>query len=138
MVLVDWLYVLLLDEWDLAVVTYRNGVVSGIRNLAVKLGDVKKWTAEQLQFKEPLKQRFADRYLHTLDGLVAPLAELTKPDETLIFCSTKDLHQVPLHALRVNGQIAIERNPIIYCQSLRYYASVKCPCKIPCSIQPKP
>ena len=117
-VLIEWVYVLLLDEWDLAVVTYRNGIMSGIRNLSVKLGDVRKWTSEQLQFKEPLKQRFADRFLHTLDGLVAPLAALTKPDESLVFCSTKDLHQVPLHALKINGQVAIERNPIVYCQSL--------------------
>ena len=117
-VLVDWVYILLLDEWDLAVVTYRNGVVSGIRSLSVKLGDVRKWTAEQLQSKHPLNHRFADRFLHTLDGLVAPLAELTKPNETLVFCPTKDLHQVPLHALKINGQITIERNPIVYCQSL--------------------
>ena len=117
-VLVDWIFVPFLDEWDLAAVTYRNGVIYGIRNLSVKLGDVQKWIKEQLDFQTPLTQRFADRHLHKLDGLVAPLAELTKPDETLVFCPTKDLHRLPLHALKIGGQVAIERNPVVYCQSL--------------------
>ena len=117
-VLVDWVWILFADAWDLAIVTYRNGVISGIRILPIKVVDVEKWALDQLRPYEPLKHRRAAVFLRKLDALVAPLAELTKPNETLIFCSTKTLYRIPLHALIIGGQVAIERNPIVYCQSL--------------------
>jgi CHAT domain-containing protein len=117
-VLVDWVWILFADAWDLAIVTHRNGVISGIRILPIKVIDVEKWAQDQLQAHEPLKHRRAAVFLRKLDALVAPLAELTKPNETLIFCPTKALYRLPLHALRIGGQVAIERNPIVYCQSL--------------------
>ena len=116
-VLVDWVYVLYADAWDLLLVTYRNGEINKFSDLSVKLAAVEKWTEEQLRFNYPLVQDYADYYLHRLDGLMAPLANVTSPGETLVFCPTKVLHRVPLHALKIGGQIAIERNPIVYCQS---------------------
>lgn len=116
-ILVDWVYVLFADAWDLLLVTYRNGEINKFGDLSVKLAAVEKWTEEQLGFKYPLAQKYADYFLHRLDGLMTPLANVTSPGETLVFCPTKVLHRVPLHALNIGGQIAIERNPIVYCQS---------------------
>jgi hypothetical protein len=94
-VLVDWVYLLLLDAWDLFLVTYRNGEMDRIGDLPLKLDHVRKWTDDQLGFNDPLNQRNADYFLHKLDPLVAPLAQITAPGETLIFCPTKALHRVP-------------------------------------------
>ena len=111
-VLVDWAYLFFLDAWDLFLVTYRNGKVDKLADLPLKLDYVRKWTDDQLRFQDPLNQRNADYFLHKLDPLVAPLAHITAPGELLIFCPTKVLHRVPLHALRIGHQIANERNPI--------------------------
>lgn len=56
--------------------------------------------------------------LHELDALVAPLAHLTIPDEHLILCPTRSLHAVPLHALHVEKEPLIVRNPVAYAPSL--------------------
>lgn len=60
--------------------------------------------------------------LRDLDILVAPLFELSTPDDLLVLCPTGALHAIPLHALRLgpteDRQILIERNPIVYCANL--------------------
>ena len=60
--------------------------------------------------------------LRDLDILVAPLAELSSPDDLLVLCPTGSLHAIPLHALRLgpieDRQVLIERNPIVYCANL--------------------
>lgn len=53
-----------------------------------------------------------------LEELVRPLASHTLPGDKLIFCPTGPLHDLPLHALLVDGKMLIERNPITYCHSL--------------------
>jgi CHAT domain-containing protein len=56
--------------------------------------------------------------LHEMDFLVAPLAELTEPGERLILSPTGKLHALPLHALHVNGEPLLVRNPVVYTPSL--------------------
>lgn len=59
--------------------------------------------------------------LRDLDALVAPLAQLSNPEDLLVFCPTGILHSIPLHALRIGSEeedILIVRNPITYCASL--------------------
>ena len=58
------------------------------------------------------------RLLRKLNPLVKPLAEHTKPGQVLVFSSVEKLHQVPLHALLVDKEVLIKRNPIVYCSSL--------------------
>ena len=55
------------------------------------------------------------------DFLVAPLLSLqaVRPGDLLILSPSGPLHRLPMHALRLpNGEILIERHPIVYCHNL--------------------
>lgn len=67
---------------------------------------------------EDLKNKEASRVLDKLSPLVEPLKELSKPGQTLVFSPWGNLHRVPLHALKIDGQTLIKRNPVVYCSSL--------------------
>ena len=56
-------------------------------------------------------------FLYELNPLVEPLA-WTKPGQTLVFSPCGSLHRIPLHALKVDGEVIIKRNPVVYCSSL--------------------
>ncbi|GGV20931.1 CHAT domain-containing protein [Streptomyces spectabilis] len=50
-----------------------------------------------------------------LDPLVAPLAALTRPEDTVVICPTGALHHVPFHALCPDASGAlIDRNAVTY------------------------
>lgn len=54
-----------------------------------------------------------------LDRLIQPLSIHTNPGDLLILSPSALLHSVPLHALGLpDGQILIERNPIVYSSNL--------------------
>jgi len=65
-----------------------------------------------------LKGEEAERLLEQLQPLVQPLANSTEPGQTLVFCPAGNMHRIPLHALKLDGDVLIQRNPIIYCSSL--------------------
>jgi tetratricopeptide (TPR) repeat protein len=67
---------------------------------------------------EDLKGKDADELLKQLQPLIQPLAQATKPGQTLVFCPAGNLHRIPLHALELDGDVLIRRNPIVYCSSL--------------------
>ena len=46
------------------------------------------------------------------------MAAITQPGQTLVFSSIGSLHRLPFHALTLDGEILIQRNPIVYCSSL--------------------
>jgi CHAT domain-containing protein len=52
-----------------------------------------------------------------LDSLIAPLDRASRPDETIVFCPTGLLQNIPLHALALAGGTLIERNPVAYVPS---------------------
>lgn len=56
--------------------------------------------------------------LHKLSPLVAPLATCSRPGQVLVFSAVGNLHRIPFHALPVDGEILIRRNPIVYSSSL--------------------
>ncbi|KAL7770058.1 hypothetical protein ACKLNR_001442 [Fusarium oxysporum f. sp. zingiberi] len=61
--------------------------------------------------------------LRALDGLVAPLDQLTKPGDLVVLCPTGVLHSIPLHALYISDNVpVIERNPVIYSASLTTFS----------------
>lgn len=68
--------------------------------------------------EEDLSHADSRRLLRKLNPLVKPLAEHTQPGQVLVFSSIEKLHQVPLHALLVEKEVLIKRNPIVYCSSL--------------------
>ncbi|ERF75709.1 hypothetical protein EPUS_01539 [Endocarpon pusillum Z07020] len=68
--------------------------------------------------EEDLGHADSRKLLRKLNPLVKPLAEHTRPGQVLVFSSIEKLHQVPLHALLVEKEVLIKRNPIVYCSSL--------------------
>ncbi|MCJ1383658.1 hypothetical protein MMC17_006772 [Xylographa soralifera] len=129
-VFVDWIHVRWLDDWDLAILLYRNGFFVGFYKMPIKLQRVEEWIMGNLdpstQIWEsdedakfcPLIGRSASRALRQLEALISPLEQATKPGELLVFSPTLALHRVPLHALNISKQPIIVRNPVVYCQSL--------------------
>ena len=118
-VLVDWfhVYVDATDEGSILLLTARSGSTPTINLLSTKPEKVSKWINSNLS---------GDSSVHTkdttdLDSLVQPLAEVTKPGETLVFCASGNLHRLPLHSIDVVEdefwQPLIYRNPIIYTHS---------------------
>ncbi len=68
--------------------------------------------------EDDLGHAHSRKLLRKLNPLVKPLAEHTKPGQVLVFSSVEKLHQVPLHALLVDQEVLIKRNPVVYCSSL--------------------
>jgi CHAT domain len=68
--------------------------------------------------EDDLSHADSPKLLRKLNPLMKPLAEHTKPGQVLVFSSVEKLHQVPLHALLVDKEVLIKRNPIVYCSSL--------------------
>ena len=56
--------------------------------------------------------------LQQLSPLLKPLIEISKPGQTLVFSATGDLHRVPLHAITIDGEVLIRRNPVVYTSSM--------------------
>ncbi|KAH0536095.1 hypothetical protein FGG08_007000 [Glutinoglossum americanum] len=96
--------------------------MSHIRGQPIKIRsseDVMEWKRKYFDsFSSWSEDSLEMEYLEELNWLVAPLAEVSRPGDTLVFCPSGVLHGIPLHALSVGDECLIERNPIIYCDSL--------------------
>ena len=57
---------------------------------------------------------------------MAPLRQISTPGQVLVFSPIGDLHCIPLHALKLDGDVLIRRNPIVYCSSLTVLNVVFC------------
>ena len=66
---------------------------------------------------DELQDSDCTEFLYELNPLVEPLA-WTKPGRTLVFSPYGNLHRIPLHALKIDGETIIKRNPVVYCSSL--------------------
>lgn len=67
---------------------------------------------------DDLKSKKNSKILYKLNPLVEPLKQLSRPGQTLVFSPCGNLHRIPLHALKIDGEVLIERNPIVYCSSI--------------------
>jgi hypothetical protein len=56
--------------------------------------------------------------LEALDSFVAPLVSITGRGDILVLSSIGMLHRIPLHAICIDNELLICRNPIVYCQSV--------------------
>ncbi|MFC0844345.1 CHAT domain-containing protein [Streptomyces noboritoensis] len=54
-----------------------------------------------------------DLFHHELAGVVAPLADLCDPGDTVVVCPTGPLHHVPLGAVRHGPDVFLARNPVV-------------------------
>jgi CHAT domain-containing protein len=103
----------------LFLLTLRPGQAPRIWPLPLRLQDVQRFVATHLApqaFRVTLRD--TPDALETLAALVAPLREVSEPDELLILAPTGPLHALPLHALPVDGDVLIARNPVVYTSSL--------------------
>ena len=70
---------------------------------------------------EPLSTEDAGANLAMLAPLLTAVVEATEPGDTILLCPTGILFNIPLHAIPVDGKPLIERNPVIYTQSLTIF-----------------
>ena len=117
-VFVDWAHVVTAPDWDLLQVVFVDGKLRSVTPMKLKLKEIETWVSGQLDETVPLSLGTSQAELRYLAPLVKPLASCTNPGQVLVFSPTKALHRLPFHALRLDGKVLIERNPIVYCQSL--------------------
>lgn len=68
--------------------------------------------------EKDLRSEEGTKLLYELSPLVTTLATCSKPGQVLVFSAVGNLHRVPFHALPVEGEILIRRNPIVYSSSM--------------------
>ena len=140
-VLVDIINIAYLDEGGLHAILYRKGAT----NLPIPLPDitlkaVEGWVQnnlgpEKIPIEKPLREEGHTSALEELTPLLMPLfnpqlPHSIKANETIIFCLTGALHQIPIHAIPINDVPLIESHPVAYCQSLTtLYRSYEAVCK---------
>lgn len=120
-VFVDWYNITCgLAESPLPVITTLSGTNEGPRCSLVNIEwkQVDKLVNQFMELKtKELKDDYCTEFLYELNPLVEPLA-WTKPGQTLVFSPCGNLHRIPLHALKIDGEVIIKRNPVVYCSSL--------------------
>jgi CHAT domain-containing protein len=90
-----------------------------VTDLAEK--DINAWAQEKLNRSTLSDYDLADSAFEDLSALAKPLTSLTAEGDVIVFCPTGPLHRLPLHALPTggdNGEIDLERNPVVYTSSL--------------------
>jgi CHAT domain-containing protein/tetratricopeptide (TPR) repeat protein len=114
-VCIDWLAV----GEHLFLLAMRPGQPPQLVPLPLQLRAVQAFVATHLAPESfRLTLRDVPELLQELGPLIAPLADLSAPEELLILCPTGPLHALPLHALAIDGGPLLARNPVVYCPSL--------------------
>lgn len=67
--------------------------------------------------EQELKKSDIEREFQKLVPLVEPLKRLSNPGDTLVFLPSGLMHRIPLHALKLDDEILIRRNAIVYSSS---------------------
>jgi CHAT domain-containing protein/tetratricopeptide (TPR) repeat protein len=88
--------------------------------LSLRLSQIQSFINNNLRPSNVLRSSLRDtpEVLRELDPLIAPLRDLSAPEELLIFSPTGLLNTLPLHALEIEGKPLLARNLIVYCPSL--------------------
>ena len=115
-VCIDWIAV----GERLFLIALRPGQPPQVVKLSLQLSAVRSFISTNLTPSGILRSNLRDtpEVLRELDALIAPLVDLSAPEELLILSPTEPLHALPLHALEVNGSPLLARNLIVYCPSL--------------------
>lgn len=120
-VYVDWYNCSAINEYmpHTLVVTRSSGRTPQVALVTMEWVQITKIVEELINYTEDdLLQNYAKRKLYKLNPLVEPLASITKPGQVLVFCATGNLGRIPLHALRIDREVLIRRNPVVYCNSM--------------------
>lgn len=119
-VLVEWFYVGLdaYDEGSIILLTAKSGSTPTINVVPIKPPEVARWIDSNLDGEF---SGYTNKDTSDLCTLVQPLVNITKPGETLMFCTTSHLNRIPLHSIDVVEddlwQPLIHRNPVVYIHS---------------------
>lgn len=111
----DWYAV----EDRLFLIAGRTGAQPEMVELPLRLSTVRAFVADNLRaenFRGSLLD--APEVFRELDTLISPLAQLSNPEDLLILSPTGPLYLLPLHALEIDAEPLLARNPVVYCPSL--------------------
>ncbi|KAH0565549.1 hypothetical protein GP486_001062 [Trichoglossum hirsutum] len=109
------------DSSCVILVTARAGQPPKVWGTKLGVSQIEEWLSDgKLEDDDMgvLSNPNANTWLEAINALVKPLGSASQPGDLLVFCPTKFLHGIPLHALKVDGEVLIRRNPIIYTYSL--------------------
>ena len=115
--LVSYVHIIGQEKSNLWVIHYRRGMQPEVRH-TITMEQVNAWVSQNLDGDEPFSNEDSRSKLDEMNPLVESLGHLTEPGDRVVLCPTQALHRIPLHALKVSGQILIKRNPVTYTQSL--------------------
>ena len=113
--LVSYFYLGGVEIW---IAIYRSAQPPIFSQINLSVATIKKWAKENLAQDKPLNTDDSWTTLAELDPLVEAIGANTRPGDTIVLCPTKDLYNIPLHLLSYSSDLLIERNPVLYCQSL--------------------
>lgn len=122
-VCVDWVTA---DD-TIYLITIRSDKTTSMHRLNITLTAVNQWYKDLIDAKDDLSDAdLAEETLSEISCLLEPLANPTvsKPGELLIFCPTKVLSKIPLHALKIDNDVLLERNPVVYTHTLSVLRTV--------------
>ena len=89
-------------------------------DLNMTTAEAAEWRKAHLDAEKPLNTDDISP-LQALSKLVAPLVQISNPDDLLVLCATDVLHSIPLHAATLGSDSEkplIDRNPILYTASM--------------------
>jgi CHAT domain-containing protein/tetratricopeptide (TPR) repeat protein len=116
-VLVDW--VIIGD--NIVMVTLDARLEPQMSVLDMTLTHVRVWKQRYLSSHTSLvssERLLEEGTLDKLNSLVSGLSQCTHEGDLLVFCPTRTLHAIPLHALKIEGVPVIWRNPVVYTASI--------------------
>jgi CHAT domain-containing protein/tetratricopeptide (TPR) repeat protein len=116
-VLVDWVVI----GDTIVMLTLDASLKPQMSVLDITLTDVRVWKQRYLSSHTSLVSATTplyDKTLAQLNGLVSGLSEFSHEGDLLVFCPTKTMHAIALHALEIEGVPVISRNPVVYTASV--------------------
>lgn len=100
---------------SLLMIVLRQGQAPQVQTLSPSLSSVRAFISDNLtpkHFRHTLRD--VPELLRELDPLIAPLRDLSRREEMLLLAPTGPLYTLPLHALEIDGEPLLARNPVVY------------------------
>ncbi|KAF2234119.1 hypothetical protein EV356DRAFT_533172 [Viridothelium virens] len=122
-VLVDWFIDTMNKIWRVAVNYKERHLTPRYWRLSITPQQISFWVTRYLRFPNgsvaPLENKL--KALHALRNLFFGLEGICKPDDLLILNVPGALAGIPVHGIPFDGEVLIERNPVIYSAGLNLY-----------------